>query len=392
MRANLAGYKWLWYDGYGRYCLKTTQALLRNGHDIYPFDIQLFKNKPAWFFRAQGLNFDRVTIQLMPPDMTKPLPGRSIIYTMHESKTVPYTWPAKINAHAQFLMVPSPWLVEVFKEGGVQIPIAVVPSGIDPDECPVFMRRSDHPYTFGCLADRGSRKGHQIVYSAFWKAFGHQNKDVRLIMKCRPGSLSQLDLSYSSDPRLSIWRADVPDVADIYNQFDAFIFPTKCEGWGQPPREAAACGLPVVVTRWSGTDDETDKWAIPLDKFSFVESGMIGCGGEWANPDEDEVVHWMRWLYEHQDEGRRKGLEAAKWLRLNRTYAQAAEALVKQVGEWLGDPHPEPPIPEDEQRQLRELTLLSLARLEEEPETITGDEPEPVKIRSNGHRAVKVRA
>jgi glycosyltransferase involved in cell wall biosynthesis len=365
MRMNLAGYKFLPQDGYGRLSLKTVQALLRNGHEVYPFDISSLKNKPAWFLQAQGLEFDRVTIQFMPPDMMVPLPGRSISVTMHESLALPPTWAEKVNQSTQWMIVPHRWLVPVFQEAGVEVPIAVVNFGIDPDECAITTPNRNRPFAFGCLADRGGRKGHWLVHSAFYKAFDFKNKDVRLLVKGRPSSLSGMDASFAKDTRLTFWRTDVDQIADIYAQFDAFLFPTNCEGFGMPPREAAACGVPTVVTNWSGTEDETDKWAIPLNKFTFVESGMQGCGGEWAQPDEDELIHWMRWLYNNRDEARRKALAGAAWLRQNRTYAQAADNLVKQIGQWFGAYVPPTETLADHEA-LAALTRESLARLDEE--------------------------
>lgn len=379
MRMNIGGYRWLWYDGYGRFCLKTTQALLRNGHEVYPFEILSIKDKPAWFLQAQGLSFDRVTVQLMPPDMMRSLPGRSVAWTMHESMSLPPGWAEEVNNCNEFLMVPCPLLVEVFREGGVKVPIEVVKSGIDPDECQITTPNRNRPFTFGCLADRGSRKGHQDVYSAFYKAFDYHNHDVRLVMKCRPGSLKRLDFSYSNDMRITIWRTDVDEIADIYNPFDAFLFPTKFEGFGQPPREAAACGVPTVVTRFSGTDDETEKWAIPLEKYTMVESGMIGCGGEWAQPDEDELIHWMRWLVDNRDQARADALVHAQWLRDHRTYSQAADNLVRTISKWMGGPLPEPDyVPDQKSIEMTRQSLIDLPRM------ITGDEP--VEVHTNGHR------
>ena len=34
---------------------------------------------------------------------------------------------------------------------------------------------------------------------------------------------------------------------------DAFVLPTRGEGWGRPVMEAMAMGLPVIVTNFSGT-------------------------------------------------------------------------------------------------------------------------------------------
>lgn len=389
MKLNLAGYKWLWFDGYGKYCLRTAQALIRNGHEVYPLEISDL-DKPAWFLRAQGLEFDHATLQLMPPHMMRDLPGRSICLSMHESTRLPMGWADHVNHKAEWLIVPHPWLVPVFEEAGVKVPISVVKSGIDPEECQIVSRNHNRPFTFGCLADRAGRKGHWMVYSAFYKAFSFKNRDVRLIMKCRPGSLPNLDFSYSSDPRLKVWRADVEHVADIFSQFDAFMFPTHCEGWGMPPREAAACGIPTVVTRWSGTDDETDRWAIPLDKFTVNESGMPECGGNWAYPDEEELIYQMRWLYENQDTAKANALKGAQWLRENRTYAQSADNLIRTISKWLGGPFEEPDyVPT--QAEI-DITRKSLAAL---PEFLTGDEnvdaiaTSPVK--ANGHLREVVR-
>ena len=38
----------------------------------------------------------------------------------------------------------------------------------------------------------------------------------------------------------------------MYAQSDAFVMPTRGEGWGLPICEAMAMGLPVVATNFSG--------------------------------------------------------------------------------------------------------------------------------------------
>ena len=145
-----------------------------------------------------------------------------------------------------------------------------------------------------------------------------------------------LDFSYSSDDRVTIWRADVDHVSDIYAQMDAFMFPSKCEGYGMPPREAAACGISTFVQRFSGTADDCDKWAVPLEDFTLVESGMEQCGGDWAQPSIDELVWRMRDIYENQDAYKARALKAAQWMRDNATYTHAARKLTTQLDKWLG--------------------------------------------------------
>jgi len=363
MKLNIGGYKWLYYDGYGRFSRGFAQQLIRAGHGVYPFELDTLDDKPAWYLRAQGLDFSHVTLQISPPNEFRHVPGRSVAWSMHESCTLPPGWADSVNQKSTLLLVPSPWLIEVFEDAGVKVPIEVVPGGIDPEETPILGQRHNQPYTFMALADRGNRKGYDLVWSAFYKAFPHDNKDVRLLIKCRPGSLPNLDFSYSPDDRFTVWRADVEHIADVYSQTDAYICPARCEGYGMSQREAAACGIPTVVTRFSGTADDCDEWAIPIERFTLVESGMRGSGGLWAEPSLDEVVEKMRWLYLNQDEAKANALKAAQWLRDNHTYKIAADKLIAVLGKHLGAPHqPEPPVntdtPEHRARNEQALTAL----------------------------------
>ena len=38
----------------------------------------------------------------------------------------------------------------------------------------------------------------------------------------------------------------------LYRAADAFVLPSRGEGWGRPHAEAMAMGLPGVATNWSG--------------------------------------------------------------------------------------------------------------------------------------------
>jgi Glycosyl transferases group 1 len=344
MRMNFGAHRYIKVDGYGRMGMGISRALLQAGHDVYPFLVEEL-DMPAWYQIARGLTFDVVTIQLMPPHNMRNLPGRSVGWSMHESLALPRGWAQQVNERNQWFMVPSPWLLDLFGDAGVRLPMAVVPGGVDIEECPILPRNHHRPFTFGALGDRAGRKGNDEVYFAFWKAFGARNRDVRLLVKCRPGSMPHLDFSYSSDDRITIWRTDVEHVSDIYMQMDAFIFPSKCEGYGMPPREAAACGVPTVVQRFSGTADDCDEWAIPLEDFTLVESGMADCGGEWAQPSIDELVWRLRDIYENQDVYKARALQAAQWMRNHATYAHAAQKLVAVLRTWLGGPHEEEPLP-----------------------------------------------
>jgi glycosyltransferase involved in cell wall biosynthesis len=244
---------------------------------------------------------------------------------MTENTGIPKHWPETVNSVSERLIVPCDHNAAVFKARGVRVPISVVPGGTEPGEFPVLRPRS-RPYTFMALADRPPRKGMELVWSAFYKAF--PTEDVRLIIKARPSTLSWLNTYNFTDRRVSFWKLDVDSLADVFAHVDCFVFPSFGEGWGMPPREAAMMGLPVIATRWSGLEVGIDQWAIPLERYTLAPAQPADYKGEWAVPDLDEVIEKMRWCYDNQDAARAKGMAAAQWLRQNQTWEHSAQALV----------------------------------------------------------------
>ena len=47
---------------------------------------------------------------------------------------------------------------------------------------------------------------------------------------------------------LQIDKLRLTEIADLYNSVDVLLFPSFYEGFGRPPMEAMACGLPVIST------------------------------------------------------------------------------------------------------------------------------------------------
>ena len=324
---NWCNYRYYWYDGYGRYGLAFLRALVRSrAINIYPMIIEQINEVPGWLQRMAGLDFSRLTLSCMPPSSAPKVPGRQWLMTMYEADAIPDNWAEYCNWKSDLIIVPCEHNADVFKRAGVRKPIFVVNGGTCPEEFPLLPeRQSDQPYTFLALGDRGSRKGMDIVWRAFWKAFGN-NDGVRLVIKARPDSIKDLDLT-NSDRRVSVWREDVKSMSQVYSHIDCFVFPSRGEGWGMPPREAAMMGLPVIATRYSGLEVGLDNWAIPVNNYT-MKPAMLPIDGDWAWPDADEVAERMKWCYENQSESRRFGLQAAQWLRENQTWDHAAKQLL----------------------------------------------------------------
>lgn len=321
------------HTGYGRYAVHTIRALIKFGADVFP---ALFETAalPGWLARQAGFDASRFNLSITSAYKLAPLAGRQAALTMYETTRIPDEQVQNINKYVQGVIVPAPFLVDVFQESGVERPIYCVPGGIDADEFPILPKTNaerGRPFTFMALGDRGARKGWDTAWWAFVNAFGNR-EDVRFVVKARANNLREFDL-IGSDKRISIWREDVDSMSDVFAQADCFVFPTLGEGYGLPPREAAASGLPVLCTEWGGTWD-VEHWGIPLENYKMVDAGLEG-GGKWAKPNVDELTQKMRWVYDNYTQARQEALQKAQWLRQHQTWLSSAAKLIAAL-ERLG--------------------------------------------------------
>jgi hypothetical protein len=123
----------------------------------------------------------------------------------------------------------------------------------------------------------------------------------------------------------------------IYRGADAFVLPTRGEGWGMPILEAMACGLPAIATPWSGPSEFLHEGVgypialrglVPADaKCPYYE------GFRWADPDPDDLVAKLRHVFAHREEARAKGAAAAAEAAAKWTWAHTAARIEERLRE-----------------------------------------------------------
>lgn len=93
------------------------------------------------------------------------------------------------------------------------------------------------------------------------------------------------------------------EMAELYNhpKIKAFVSLTHGEGFGLPLVEAAACGLPILATNWSGHLDFLTKGKFSPIKFDMKDIPEIAVwdpilikGSRWAEVDEEDTKHRLR--------------------------------------------------------------------------------------------------
>jgi glycosyltransferase involved in cell wall biosynthesis len=323
-------------DGYGVGTIAIVRMLRTLMQDLHVVDMALDGKHGTVHDRSWQV--PGTAVALAVPDWYADIHcDRLIAYTMFEADRLPESWVAAINACAACL-VPSAWCREVFLENGVSVPITVAPWGVDPDAYWFIDRASvslanaeARPYTFLWSGTPDLRKGWDVAYRAFRFAFGDR-ADVQLLMHFRealPGNPRFTD----PNVRALVTKLDLYQWRSLLTHADCFVFPSRGEGWGLPPREAAATGLPTIVTDYGGLQEGIDDWAMPLAvkgrsvaAYGWWDAGTIG---EWAEPDVDCLVELMRRCVDQPEAAREFGWQASVWLLEHQTWINAAQAILR---------------------------------------------------------------
>ncbi|KAK5826572.1 uncharacterized protein LOC108483994 [Gossypium arboreum] len=104
------------------------------------------------------------------------------------------------------------------------------------------------------------------------------------------------------------------DLPRLYKAANAFVLPSRGEGWGRPVVEAMAMSLPVITTNWSGPTEyltEENSYPLPVERKSEVTEGPFK-GHLWAEPSVIKLRALMRHVISNVEEARAKGRQARK--------------------------------------------------------------------------------
>jgi len=122
------------------------------------------------------------------------------------------------------------------------------------------------------------------------------------------------DLEYDTRIRFLQDRLTHSEMLALYRACDAFVLPSRGEGWGRPYMEATAFGKPAIGTNWSGNTafmDEENSFLLDYDLVPIPERGYREVytyrGHRWAEPKLDSLVYAMRSVYENRTEAAKRG-------------------------------------------------------------------------------------
>ncbi|MBW2429336.1 MAG: glycosyltransferase, partial [Deltaproteobacteria bacterium] len=311
---------------------------------------------------AQEISEDFISIIQFPAYAFEriPLARYHIGRTTFETNGLPADWIQKCNLMDE-IWVPSEFNMQTFKAAGVTSKLFKIPEGVNVERFRPGLDELKIPGTRGVvflsIFEWIYRKGWDVLLKSWAKAFDPDD-NVSLVLRTYPMNVTGSDeakqkiedrINNFLKTELKIRRQDVApiivlaaqlhdsDMPRLYAAVDAYVLPSRGEGWGRTQMEAMACGLPVLSTRWSGNlEFMNDHNSLLLDINGLVvidERAEIPFyqGQKWAEPSVEHLGELMHKVVENptgmRNIGRRARLDIERYWGWERIAAIAANRL-----------------------------------------------------------------
>lgn len=287
-----------------------------------------------------------------------------ICYTPFETDGAPGSWLLGLRAMDE-IWVPSQHNKESYIRAGIDAnKIFVIPHGINYEKYnPTIdpMQYDRGAFNFGSVFDWTERKNPVALIRAYYNAF-KDDEDVTLtirtfwrfpIEKTKEFVSSEIEKIKSGFtdrkkfPRILLWVDNIEDelMPSFYRSLDCFVLPTRGEGFGLPFAEAMACGVPCVAPSWGGNREFMnhdnsyliDGKVIPIDNAIFLRLQPQYSGQSWFDIDEASLSKTMRYIYDHQQEAKTRGIVASEYMKEKFTWENTAYKIYKRLCEIDGE-------------------------------------------------------
>jgi glycosyltransferase involved in cell wall biosynthesis len=297
-----------------------------------------------------------------------PNPGQITVHSranvaraMFETDQMPVSWLGMLLDRDE-IWVPTEWNAETFRRGGVPASkLRVVGGTLDfdrfaPGATPYPLGVEDGRFVFLANFDFSERKGWRQLLEAWALAF---DADDPVCLVLKTGSFYRGD-DHVKERIEDVLRATgtrktfapvqlfcdmlaARDMPRLYAAADAYVLPSRGEGWGRPYMEAMAMGLPTVASNWSANVEFMDpahSWLVdgrlvPVAKDAELFNDLYR-GHNWFEADSEQLAAVLREIAGDPEAARRKAAGARPGL-IDRFGPEAISTLIAAAAEDVFD-------------------------------------------------------
>ncbi|MGN6518113.1 MAG: glycosyltransferase [Dokdonella sp.] len=274
-----------------------------------------------------------------------------------EWERVPVAWAVAARS-LDLLLVPDAFQRDAFRAAGVDVPIEILPPGVDRDYCHPRVPAPRDPHgrlVFLAVVDAFARDAPDRLVRAFRAAFDRDER-VALLVHVRPGVetfaiADALAPLCAGDERIRLlvdWAHPWYQRAQLLAGADVYVGVRRGGGWDPYAAEALACGKLLVAADFGSQQ-----------QLARAHGSVVACrraidpasGLAWAEPDHDAFVAALRDTHARHEERLAQARRDADAFALAHDVEASADRLAARVGEFAGlraaAPSPRPHRPLD---------------------------------------------
>lgn len=309
-----------------------------------------------------GSNAIRIDSIIPSFSQISPRMSYRILYTTIEASSVPEQTVNACNSYDE-VWVTSDFCKDVLESAGTKRPILVMPASIQTklyheNHEPHTFRPALKSFVFMSLFGWGYRKGYDALLRSYLEEFTSEDDVSLLIVSRYQQSSKRSDVirqevekfinKYGGKNPAHIARCSrviaEHELPKIYKACNAFVLPSRGEGFNLPLCEASLCGLPVIATNHSGHTmflNKKNSHLVDIDSLVKVPPGSSHVH-YWDNQimpslKSDRFIKdfgsAMRNVYNNYDEAIRMNKILQKYLINNYSFSANAERVSERLKE-----------------------------------------------------------
>ena len=310
-----------------------------------------FDNHATLLAAAARSEPDDINICFVSIPLQNHFRGTNIQWVVFESTRVPPNIMSTMLT-ADVVWVPSAWGRDVLIQNGLDpARCDVVPEGVDTDQFHPWYPPVDDVFRYLLIGKYERRKSITETIDAWAQVFGndptfelsiktnhimnHEENKQKITEHVR-----RLELT-----NVNVWYGNLPttEMSLLYQRHDVFVLPTKGEGWGLPLIEAAAAGLPIITTMWSGNTEflnpiknsvvpvEYDMVPIDCPEYQLFYPTEDKDWGTWAQPRPESIAQALLYACDFFPKLKTNATANSDIIRRNFSWAQCANTAMKML-------------------------------------------------------------